>query len=179
MLNTGNRWQHSLLRSGAILAVAALFSSTGFAQGEENKEAERREIQMTVSVPPVPVPTTLAEAVKSIPDTVPFTFMDEQPWFKSSDAYIIPQKIKNKIKVVVDENKGLTNTSDTENGVTLMPNIKVGDGQEIFKVGDSMELNERGEMAEPITFGINDYGEDRPPEGEYQGKMILLFEEVI
>ena len=81
MLNTGNRWQHSLLRSGAAFAAAALFSSTGFAQGEEHKQEERREIQMKVSVPPVPVPTTLAEAVKSIPESVPFTFMDEQPWF--------------------------------------------------------------------------------------------------
>ena len=73
----------------------------------------------------------------------------------------------------------MTNTSDAENGVTLMPNVKVGDGQEIFKIGDSLELNEAGGMAENIVFGINNYGEDRPPEGEYQGKMVLLFEEVI
>ena len=63
--------------------------------------------------------------------------------------------------------------------MTLTPYIQVGDEQEISRAGESVGLNEKGGIAEPIVFGINDLGEDRPSEGVYEGKMVLLFEEAI
>ena len=72
MLNTGNRWQRSLVRSLTVSTMAALFfSASAFSV---DRESEKKEIQMSVRVPVMPVPKNAPGSIKKHPFSGNFCF---------------------------------------------------------------------------------------------------------
>ena len=162
-----------LMQLTGFALVCAVFNTLCIAQ---DKESERKPVNIKATVSPPPAGVTLAEALATFPESIDFEYnYNNRSFDSSSSSFTSSAPLYSSINLFLKENTGLKHT-DSSIDATLFPYLVVG-GVSMENTDSQIVWSEAGGFPKDIEFKIHSPEGGNPVIGEYAGEMVLLFEE--